>query len=186
MKKDELFAELKAMAKRANQRLVRLEKKGIDSASYKIALNDINNRGRNNNRFIYNKSMSYSEMEKELAITKRFLNSESSTVSGIKRYTKQRLSTLSNNFVDEKGEAKFDLTSNPQLTNRLYNFFQSKEYKRLSEIIPSNILVEVFLEKGGKTKDIKRELIDEYAQDDEFISMVNKLRINNRQYIKEW
>ena len=87
-KKEALFAEMKKLAKRANQRLVRLER-AVDFKPWAVRNLEKRLERANaltkSNRIKYNKSMSITDMRKVIKATNLFLNSKTSTPAGLKK-----------------------------------------------------------------------------------------------------
>lgn len=136
--KDALYKELKAKTKRANQRIVRLESRGENTPALKIAKNDITNILQNKNtkgRFLARKSMTYAEMEKQLKYTNKFLNSVSSTVTGMKNTLSKRAKTLQKRFGVSSGKI-----------SDIYRIFESEAFKKASELLPSSMVVQAVSE----------------------------------------
>lgn len=130
--KDDLYAELKAAAKRANQRLVRLEHNNELTPAYKITVNDIQNvlgKSAGKPRFKYNKSMSFNEMEQQLKYVNKFNNSVSSTVTGMRTVIKKRNATIYKKYGTKN-------------TTDLYRVLNSDEYKKAKELLPSSMIVQ--------------------------------------------
>lgn len=167
----DIRAELRSAAKRANQRMVRLERSGIKSFALKIAQNDIQNviGRKGKKRFIENtKKMSYADVEKELKYVQKFLNSASSTVTGIKKYVGKRSRTL----VKKYGV-------NPEKLNDLYKIFNSEDYKKMIENIPSKIVLSAITEKvnsGEKVENIIQKFSGLLANEND---MTNSDLLNN-------
>lgn len=80
-------AEVRALAKRANQRIVRLEKAGVNSPAYKAAQAQLEMMGRRSNkatgrRFSETGKGTENELRQQKAALENFLNQKTSTVSG--------------------------------------------------------------------------------------------------------
>lgn len=146
---DELYKELQQATKRANQRLVRLEQKGELTPAYKIAENDIRNILENKTgkpRFKANKNMSYNQMQQQLKYVNKFNNSKSSTVTGMKDIIKKRDATITKRYGTEK----------KKLTP-LYRILSSDTYKKMTELLPSSMVVQSVseaLNRGASEKGI--------------------------------
>ena len=85
------YSELKQMAKRANQRMVRLEKAGIDSPAYQGVQARLEMLGRTETskggrRFSESGIATYNEMEVMKKFLNEFLGYQTSTVKGAKQY----------------------------------------------------------------------------------------------------
>ena len=147
--KSDLYAELKAAEKRANQRLLRLERRDELTPAYRIAVNEIRESlGRKSGlpRFSSRKSMTYNDMQKELSYINRFNSSVSSTITGMRKTVKQRLDTL---------QKHYDITKSK--TTDLFRVLSSSEYKKATELMPSALIVSLVsdaLNKGAPSDDI--------------------------------
>lgn len=100
----ELLKEYRKLAKRADQRLVRLESarhdkgyKGILTYSYKGAMNSINRWG-GGKRFNTKPPKDIADLESKIQDIKRFLESPTSTKSGVAKIYKKRVDTLNKNW----------------------------------------------------------------------------------------
>lgn len=148
---DDLYKELKQASKKANQRMVRLEQSGETTPAYKIAVNDIENmlgKKSGKSRFSARKSMTYNEMQKELKYVNKFNNSVSSTKSGMKSIVKKRSATLHKKYGATKLEP-------------LYRILSSESYKKLTELLPSSMVVTAVsdaLNRGADENDIEWKL----------------------------
>ena len=85
------YADLRSKAKRANQRMLRLEREGITSAAYQAAQAKLEVLGRQasgdkGRRFSESGKATYNEMRLQSMILDEFLNAVTSTVSGTKQY----------------------------------------------------------------------------------------------------
>lgn len=148
---EDLYAQLKREAKKANQRLVRLEHTDNITPAYKIAKNNIQNvlgKESGKPRFSYRKSMDYNEMQHEMKYINQFNKSASSTATGMKAVVKKRDATLTKKF----GATKL---------NPLYKILSSESYKKLSELVPSSMVVQSIsdaLNRGAKPRSITSSL----------------------------
>ena len=96
---DDMRAELRTLAKRANQRMVRLERQDEYSYAYEKAQNFLNRR--NKTRFTEStKNLSFEETQKQLVQVNKFLNSVTSTKQGIKKINKEKKERLTNMLSD--------------------------------------------------------------------------------------
>lgn len=102
---DELYAEFKKLAKRADQRLVRIEKysekqKSVLQWAYKKAMFEIHKfHGNSAKRFnIKPKTTNKRELEKQIKAIKNFLEMETSTISQIKAFEKERIKAVNDYF----------------------------------------------------------------------------------------
>lgn len=107
-------AEVRALAKRANQRMVRLEKAGVNSPAYKAAQTQLEMMGRRSNkatgrRFSETGKGTENELRQQKAALERFLNQKTSTVSGYNKMQDEIYKTADKKYGLEKaGVSKED------------------------------------------------------------------------------
>lgn len=154
----------RTLAKRANQRLVRLERAsstitGENFSSYgaaQIAYNYIKSTNPGKNRFREKKgfSGSYSELVNEILNLATFLESKSSTVSGQREIEKKRVET----FQSGKWGSAYKVGEGPQrrsiasATNReFYDFLNSSIFQKLKAAgFTSEQIIEIYDESKEK------------------------------------
>lgn len=152
---NELESMRRKYAKRANQRLLRLERAGMDYYAYDRAMLYLE-RTRGKNRFSESKKYQGSKqgLLRELDALTTFLGSKSSTVKGQKEIQKARTETFR-----AKG---YSIEQNERL---FYNFLSSSAYKKLANSrIPSDILIEFYT----KARDAGKSLGEIYTELDKF------------------
>lgn len=131
----ELFNELKKLSKRANQRIVRLERNfGKDTLvtrylREKLAT-ELLQAWTRSGRVRVNKSMSVEQMRGTIKATKEFLNNQLSTRRGIKKSKAKAIQTLKTRFSNEVS----DLTD--EEAEALTYFFEDKEVNAITNYIP--------------------------------------------------
>lgn len=131
----ELFNELKKLSKRANQRIVRLERNfGKDTLvtrylKDKLATEPLQAWTRSG-RVRVNKSMSVEQMRGTIKATKEFLNNQLSTRRGIKKSKAKAIKTLKTRFSNEVS----DVTD--EEAEALTYFFEDKEVNVITNYIP--------------------------------------------------
>lgn len=131
----ELFNELKKLSKRANQRIVRLERNfGKDTLvtrylKDKLATEPLQAWTRSG-RVRVNKSMTVSQMKATIKATKEFLNNQLSTRRGIKKSKIKAIETLKTRF---SSEVK-DVTD--EEAEALTYFFEDKDVNKITNYIP--------------------------------------------------
>lgn len=153
--KEVLFAEMKKLAKRANQRLVRLER-AVDFKPW--AVKNLEKRLERadaltkSNRIKYNKSMSISDMRKVIKATKLFLDSKTSTPAGLKKRKKE---------VQENFSRVLDVSM--EEADNLYQLFDvSSAQEILKYLTPSELFA---LIEEAKEKNMNEEqFIDLFKQ----------------------
>lgn len=135
--KQKLYNELKKLGKRANQRIVRLEREfGTDNIAIKYIKDKLvaeplqawSIKG----RVKYNKSMSEAQMIATLKATNNFLNSTISTKTGIKNAKKKAVETLKTKFGSETNT----VTDTEALS--LYDFFSDSDVNDITNYIPGS------------------------------------------------
>ena len=130
-KQQELYNELKKLSKRANQRLVRLEREfGKDTWASKKLRNRLESEPiqawTSSGRVKVNKSMSMTQMRAAIKATEQFLVSKTSTVSGVKKVRKttikglaKSLGTDEESLTNEEAEALYDMLSDDYVADIL-------------------------------------------------------------------
>lgn len=131
----ELFNELKKLSKRANQRVVRLERSfGKDTWATKYLKDKLATEPlqawTTSGRVKVNKSMSVTQMKATIKATKEFLNSNISTRRGIKKAKQKAIKTLKIRFSSDVS----DITD--EEAEALTNFFDDKEVNGITNFIP--------------------------------------------------
>lgn len=131
----ELFNELKKLSKRANQRIVRLERSfgkdtwGTKYLKTKLATEPLQAWTRSG-RVRVNKSMTVSQMKATIKATKEFLNSSISTRRGIKKAKQKAIKTLKTRFSSDVSDITYEEAE------ALTNFFDDKEVNGITNFIP--------------------------------------------------
>lgn len=130
-KQQQLYNELKKLSKRANQRLVRLEREfGKDTWASKKLRNRLESEPiqawTHSGRIKVNKSMSITQMRAVIKATEQFLVSKTSTVSGVKKVRKTTISGLARSLgtdehelSNEEAETLYDMLSDDYVTDIL-------------------------------------------------------------------
>ncbi len=131
----ELYNELKTLSKRANQRIVRLEREfGKESWGIKLLKNKLATEPLQawtvSGRVRVNKRMTATQMRATIKFTKQFLNSSVSTKAGIKKAKKKAIETLQRQY----GSMTKDISYKE--AEALYNFFEDKEVNKITNFIP--------------------------------------------------
>lgn len=136
----DLFNELKKLSKRANQRIVRLEREfGKDTWATKYLKEKLEaeplQAWTKKGRVKVNKSMSLTQMKATIKATNEFLNSSISTKRGIKKAKQKAIKTLKIRFSTDVSEISY------QEAEALTMFFEDKEVNEITNFIPgSNVL----------------------------------------------
>lgn len=123
----ELYEELKKLAKRANQRIVRLEREfGKDKWAVKNLRDRLDTQKLNawtkTGRIKYNKSMSITELRAVTKATKQFLNSQTSTKRGIQQVRKKQIESLRISLSTDEKEFTFEEAET------FYRLFEDTDY----------------------------------------------------------
>lgn len=172
-----LQAVRRKLAKRANQRMVRLERsaspitgKAYHVGAYDIAQAELGDRKRFSEKLNY--STDITELKKEIGQIQAFLNAKSSTVSGNIEIEEKRIATLTNLGRDEEGHTP--ISEATARSAGFYDFISSKAFIYLSEKqVDSEGLQEIYdyyTEKKGLSYEDVQGIVDEYykrARDNE-------------------
>jgi hypothetical protein len=156
---DEVRALRRKLAKRANARLLSLERKGLTKNAYRVATRYTQaTRGRNRFSEAYLKSAEISYLREDIENLRVFLNSATSTISGYKKLKKERIARFRQKGLKIDDEDQF------------YRFLNSKIYKDLAnKLISSDKLIEFYddVVDTGKyeMKDLK-EALEEFKKGD--------------------
>lgn len=167
--REALQAVRRKLAKRANQRLVRLERsvspisgEAYHVGAYDIAQAELGERRRYSEKLDYLTDIT--ELKKEIGQLQAFLNAKSSTVSGNRAIERKRVETLTNLARDEEGHAVISLET--ATSKGFYDFISSKAYIYLSEKqVDSEGLQEIYdyyTEKKGLSYEDVQGIVDEY------------------------
>lgn len=140
------------LARRANSRLLRLEKKGLVGWAYKPAVR-YTQKAYGSNRFSTRKEISDDPFEviEEVEEIINFLNAESSTVTGVKNIESRITETFRKKGLDIKNPKEF------------FDFLSSETYKQSEKNLSSEQIQELFDRAVGAGKtvmEIKQTLED--------------------------
>lgn len=131
----ELFSELKKLSKRANQRIVRLEREfGKDTWATKYLKEKLATEPLQawtiSGRVKANKSMTVTQMKATIKATKEFLNSSISTKRGVKKAKQKAIKTLKTRFSTDVSDISYEEAE------ALTSFFEDKEVNSVTNFIP--------------------------------------------------
>lgn len=131
---DELYNELKKLSKRANQRIVRLEREfGKDTWATKYLKEKLVTEPLQawtiTGRVKVNKSMTITQMKATIKATKEFLNSSISTKRGIKKAKQKAIKTLKTRFSTDVSDISYEEAE------ALTSFFDDKEVNDITNFI---------------------------------------------------
>lgn len=148
----ELFNELKKLSKRANQRIVRLEREfGKDTWATKYLKEKLASEPLQawtiSGRVKVNKSMTVIQMKGTIKATKEFLNSSISTKRGIKKAKQKAIKTLKTRFSTDVSDISYEEAE------ALTNFFEDREVNGITNFIPGSDVLAVIEEAREKQND---------------------------------
>lgn len=131
----ELFSELKKLSKRANQRIVRLEREfGKDTWATKYLKEKLATEPLQawsiSGRVKANKSMTVIQMKATIKATKEFLNSSISTKRGVKKAKQKAIKTLKTRFSTDVSDISYEEAE------ALTSFFEDKDVNKSTNFIP--------------------------------------------------
>lgn len=181
----QLYNELKKLSKRANQRIVRLEKEfGKDTWATKrlkdkLAIEPLQAWSKTG-RIKVNKSMTITQMKATIKATQQFLNSKTSTKKGIKQIRKTTIKQLAKSL----GTEEEDLTNEEAET--LYNMLSDDYMIDILKYIPASdfwALIEDAKE-AGDAEDSFISRISDYINFGNDVNMRRKLLIIYEKYVK--
>lgn len=150
----ELQETRRRLAKRANSRLLRLERAGLDTTHvYKTTMNYLLDDGRM--RFSERRNVDIRTLKSDLAELGAFLKAKTSTVGGYRAYERQVQKTLNEKYGIDSGE--FD---------DFIAFMSSESAKRAMSQVSSDFLVEFFdrASDAGVTLEEMIEALAEYNE----------------------
>lgn len=180
-----LFNELKKLSKRANQRIVRLEREfGKDTWATKKLRDRLATEPlqawTKTGRVKVNKSMTITQMKATIKATQQFLNSKTSTKRGIKQVRK----TTIKNIAKSLGTEEEDLSNDEAET--LYNMLSDDYVSDILKYIPASdfwALIEDAKEQGDTQEDFISRISD-YIDFGNDVDMRNKLIMIFEKYVK--
>lgn len=148
----ELFNELKKLSKRANQRIVRLEREfGKDTWATKYLKEKLATEPLQawtiSGRVKANKSMTVTQMKATIKATNEFLNSSISTKRGIKKAKQKAIKTLKTRFSTDVSDISYEEAE------ALVNFFDDKEVNGITNFIPGSTVTGIIEEAREKQND---------------------------------
>ena len=131
----ELFNELKKLSKRANQRIVRLEREfGKDTWATKYLKDKLAAEPLQawtvSGRVKANKTMTVTQMKATIKATREFLNSSISTKRGVKKAKQKAIKTLKTRFSTDISDITYEEAE------ALTSFFEDTEVNSVTNFIP--------------------------------------------------
>lgn len=180
-----LFNELKKLSKRANQRLVRLERAfGKDTWASKRLRNKLDIESLQSwtktGRVKVNKSMTITQLKATIKATQQFLNSKTSRVKGVKEVRKSTISNIAKSLGTEEEE----LTNEEAET--LYDLLSEDYVTDLIRYIPPSELWAV-IEDARESHDTEQQFVErisDYIYFGNDKDMINKLKIIYEKYVR--
>lgn len=135
---ENLKSYLKRVVRLANDRLLKIEKKGVteESYPYQRAIRELENLGRR--RFSY-KFNDPAEMIKEIARVESFITNKASTLSGLKEIQKTTWGQLRTRYLDKLG---IDMQSVGLNQRDFYKFLNSQAGKDMVHDYGSDFVIE--------------------------------------------
>lgn len=181
----QLFNELKKLSKRANQRIVRLEREfGKDTWATKKLRDKLEaeplQAWSKTGRVKVNKSMTTTQMKATIKATQQFLNSKTSTKRGIKQVKKttikqlaKSLGTDDEDLTNEEAEALYDMLSDDYVTDIL-KYIPASDFWALIEDA----------KEAGDSQESFISRISDYIEFGNDVDMRNKLIMIYEKYVK--
>lgn len=181
----QLFNELKKLSKRANQRIVRLEREfGKDTWATKKLRDKLETEPlqawSKTGRVKVNKSMTITQMKATIKATQQFLNSKTSTKRGIKQVKKttikqlaKSLGTDDEDLTNEEAEALYDMLSDDYVIDIL-KYIPASDFWALIEDA----------KEAGDSQESFISRISDYIEFGNDVNMRNKLIMIYEKYIK--
>lgn len=176
-----LFNELKKLSKRANQRIVRLEREfGKDTWATRYLKNKLEaeplQAWTRSGRVKVNKRMTIPQMEATIKATKEFLNKPTSTRRGIKKARKKGIETLKTRY---GGKTTADDMSYEE-AEALYNLFDDDDVNGITNFIKGSdvlaIIEEAREENYSKQNFVSiMQMYKQYNGKGNFEQLVNKI-----------
>lgn len=167
----ELEAEHRRLAKRSNQRMVRLERgrtkvtgEAMTFGAYEKFqnyLDETSGKNRMSEKASFtSKEKSMNELKRDIAAMNNFLNSKSSTVRGMNTIEQQRIKTFESKGITAASNKDF------------YDFLNSDEYKTALKAFSSDTLIELY--DSATERDADGNNLDYKAFMDEFQEYMSK------------
>lgn len=156
-----LYNELKKEVKKANQRLVRIEREtGKNSWAGKrleSKLDSYLNAWTETGRIRINKSMSMTKLHAIKKATKQFIDSQTSTVGGIKRTIKNQKQGMKQSLSREYGDTVEELSD--EEVEALYDMFSDDYAIDVMQFIPSSDIWQLIID-AKENRDTKTQFLE--------------------------
>lgn len=177
----ELFNELKKLSKRANQRIVRLEREfGKDTWATKYLKEKLATEPLQawtiSGRVKANKTMTVTQMKATIKATREFLNSSISTKRGVKKAKQKAIKTLKTRFSTDVSAITYEEAE------ALTIFFDDKEVNDITNFIPGSDVLSVIEEAREKqnnysTFSSQMESIKRWKKGTSMVDLLRKIYI---------
>jgi predicted HTH transcriptional regulator len=156
----ELYAIRKKLAKRLNQRIRRLESRGIDYGAIKIYKQDVARYYTGNKGFkeSLGKTRGIS-VKHEISLLQNLLNLPTSTFSGIKKIRKKAMGTFENRY-----NVKF------KNVQQYEDFIASSAWKKLDELYGSATALDIIAKSQKSVSEIQKDVESFIAKTDRYTS----------------
>lgn len=156
----ELYAIRKKLAKRLNQRIRRLESRGIDYGAIKIYKQDVARYYTGNKGFkeSLGKTRGIS-VKHEISLLQNLLNLPTSTFSGIKKIRKKAMGTFENRY-----NVKF------KNVQQYEDFIASSTWKKLDELYGSATALDIIAKSQKSFSEIQKDVESFIAKTDRYTS----------------
>ena len=150
----ELYTELKKLSKRANQRIVRLEREfGKDTWATKYLKEKLATEPLQawtlSGRVRVNKSMSATQMKATIKFTNEFLSSSISTKRGVRKAKQKAIKTLKTRFSTDVKDISYEEAET------LTHFFEDKEVNGITNYIKGSDVLAIIEESREKNFDFE-------------------------------
>ena len=185
----ELFRELTKLSKRANQRIVRIERKfgkdtwGIKRLRNKLDIEPLQAWTRAG-RVRVNKKMSITQLRATIKATKQFLNSKAtSTISGIKATRMKQIESIKRNLSIEDFEISFEEAES------LYTIYEDTDFESFAKYyFESAEELQVLIEEakeGNYSENQFIKLINDYITFGNDLEILERVKAIYNKYVKD-
>lgn len=157
-----LYNEVKKQVKKANQRLVRLERETGRNNSWaakrlESKLSGYMNAWTDSARVRINKSMSITRLKAIEKATRQFNASKTSKVSGVRDTIKKQKEAMKESLAKEY-EDKIELLSDEEINN-LYDMMADKDSSKLMEYVPASSVWQLIID-ARENKDNETQFLE--------------------------
>lgn len=147
------YKELRLLQKAANERMRQLEKKGFETPAYRavqarLEVMGKQTKGTRGRRFSETGKATYTQMKHEMKILKDFLDAQTSTLKGAKKYYKD---------VWEGANKKYNLTEAGITPKQWFDLWENLPQKKKERIYDSEEYISILAAYTKKDDKMKRE-----------------------------